>query len=132
MRMMASRFSSRIVAFALALAVSPFGLIARGLPQDISGGSSSELASASEVEGRTGKGIFSAPKSVAHHARKLEQKIVARATSSSRTQRETVGGTGRETAGGTDDQSRPLGSTPPLGGAARRVAGPEELNKQGD
>src|SRR5256714_3181361 len=132
MRMIASRVPSRSVAFLLVLSLSPLALLARSLPQDITGGSSSELASATEVEGRTGKGIFSAPKSVAHHPRKLEQKIVARATSSSRPQRETVSGAGRETSGGSDDQSKPLGSTPPLGGAARRVAGPEELNKQGD
>src|SRR2546425_2641739 len=131
MRMIASRVASRIVAFVLVVTLSPLALLARSLPQDITGGSSSELASATEVEGRTGKGIFSAPRSLAHHARKLEQKIVARATSSSRS-RETVASTGRETSGGSDDQSKPLGSTRPLGGAARRVAGPEELNKQGD
>src|SRR2546423_14930685 len=108
MRMIASRVTSRIVAFVLALTLSP---LARALPQDISGGSSSELASASEVEGRNGKGIFSAPKSVAHHARKQEQKVVARATSPSRgTQRETTGGGARETSGGSDGQTTPLRS----------------------
>src|SRR2546425_12822426 len=121
MRMIASRVASRIVAFVLVVTLSPLALLARSLPQDITGGSSSELASATEVEGRTGKGIFSAPRSLAHHARKLEQKIVARATSPSRTQRETVASAGRETSGGEDDQSKPLGSTRPLGGAARRV-----------
>src|ERR1043165_6784145 len=108
MRMIASRLSSRIISLVLALSVSPLALIASAFTQDISGGSSSELARATEIEGRTGKGIFSAPKTVAHHARKPEQKLVARATSPLRnTQRDTTAGGSRETSGGSsDDQSK--------------------------
>jgi len=100
--------------------------------QDITGGSSSELASASEVEGRTGRGVFTRPKDVAHHVRKTERRVVARVTTPNRTQRDTGGGPTRTDSGGSgSDQGTGLGSKP-LGDAARRVAGADDLKKQGD
>src|SRR5213080_581365 len=118
----------------LALGFSAFALFVSSTAQDISGGSSSELASAADVESRSGRGVFTAPKTVAHHSRaRLENKTVARAGNTSRTVRETTGGTRPDTSGsGDQNDNRSLGSTKPLGGAARRVAGPDELNQQAD
>ncbi|HZI48418.1 MAG TPA: tetratricopeptide repeat protein, partial [Pyrinomonadaceae bacterium] len=167
--MTVSSISDRLVVFALALILAGAAPAIRSLAQDITGGSSSELASAADVESRSGRGVFTTPKSVAHHARKLEKKTVER-TTVARTQRQTGGqtgtGGGRQTSGGRETTSSrrettsggrettssgrettsggretttggargntDLGSTPPLGGAPRRVAGAEELNKQGD
>jgi tetratricopeptide (TPR) repeat protein len=142
--MRVSSIPSRLAALALALTVSGVVPAITSLAQDITGGSSSELASAADVESRSGRGVFTAPKTVAHHARKLEKKTVERVTVA-RTQhqtgggRGTTGGGGGSTSGGSGGSSggsssggTDLGSTPALGGAPRRVAGPEELNKQGD
>ena len=139
--MTVSSTTSRLAALALALTLSGFGPLVSSLAQDITGGSSSELASAADVESRSGRGVFTTPKTVAHHAKKLEKKTVARVTVA-RTQHQTGGqtGSGRQTGGGretgasrqTGGSETDLGSTPALGGAARRVAGAEDLNKQGD
>ena len=129
----------RLVALALAFTVSGVVPVITSLAQDITGGSSSELASAADVESRSGRGVFTTPKTVAHHARKLEKKTVARVTVA-RTQHQTGGqatggghetGGGRQTSGGSGRTDSDLGGRP-LGDAPRRVAGPEELNKQGD
>src|SRR5437016_4907947 len=128
---MNASLKSRLTFVALFITASAFVLFARSIAQDISGGSSSELASAADVESRSGRGVFTTPKNVIRHAHaRLENKTVARAGNTSRTTRETAGG---ETSGGGDqNDNRSLGSTKPLGGAARRVAGPDELNAQGD
>src|ERR1051325_7761097 len=140
-QMIVSSTPSRFAALALTLMLSGVLSVVGSLGQDITGGSSSELASAADVESRSGRGVFTAPKSVAHHARPLEKKTVARVTVA-RTQHQTGGqtgtGGGRQTGGGRETTSSggsgntDLGSTPPLGGAPRRVAGAEDLNKQGD
>ena len=124
-------FHSRVIAVALLLSLSGFALFARSIAQDISGGSSSELASAAEVESKSGRGVFTTPKNVTRHAHaRLENKTVARAGNTSR---QTVVVNSPDTSGGGEqNDNRPLGSTKPLGGAPRRVAGPEELNAQGD
>jgi len=119
-------------------------LFTGSLAQDITGGSSAELASAADVESRSGRGVFTAPKTVSHHAKRPEKKTVARTTKVSKPQRETASTTrtdrtrtegtrttgGGSTTTGTGDPG--LESTKPLGDAARRVGGPDELNKQGD
>src|ERR1051325_9428279 len=145
-QMIVSSTPSRFAALALTLMLSGVLSVVGSLGQDITGGSSSELASAADVESRSGRGVFTAPKSVAHHARKLEKKTVARVTVA-RTQHQTGGeggaretgggretsgrretsggretGAGRETSGGDARTDSDLGSRP-LGGAPRRVCG---------
>src|SRR4029079_19683931 len=73
-QMTVSSTTSRLAALALALTLSGFGSLVGALAQDITGGSSSELASAADVESRSGRGVFTTPKTVAHHAKKLEKK----------------------------------------------------------
>src|SRR5215813_11457300 len=90
---MVSWKTPRLAALALALLVSGIAPAIGSLAQDITGGSSSELASAADVESRTGRGVFTPPKSVAHHARNLEKKTVARVTVA-RTQHQSGGQTG--------------------------------------
>src|SRR5687767_4092407 len=134
---------SSLAAAFLALTVSGLPLFTGSLAQDITGGSSAELASAAEVESRSGRGVFTAPKTVSHHAKRPEKKTVARTTKVNKPQRETVASTtrtdrtrtegSRQTGGGSTSGTgdRGLESTKPLGDAARRVGGPDELNKQG-
>jgi len=124
----------RVPALVLSLA-SVFGPCAALFAQDISGGSSAELARNSEVEGNSGRGVFTRPKEAAHHVRKVEKKTVARVNTPSRTQGTGGGGggTSRTDGGGgtSNDQGTGLGNKP-LGDGARRVAGAEDLKKQGD
>ena len=76
--------SSRVAAVLVALSLSSMVPFAATLAQDIVGGSSAELASAAEVESRSGRGVFTAPKVVSHHAKRVEKKTVARTTKSSK------------------------------------------------
>src|SRR5687767_1025007 len=142
MKKNSNSIGSSLAAAFLALAVSGLPLFTGSRAQDITGGSSAELASAAEVESRSGRGVFTAPKTVSHHAKRPEKKTVARTTKVSKPQRETASTsrpdrtrteTTRPTEGSTSGTGdRELESTKPLGDAARRVAGPDELNKQGD
>jgi tetratricopeptide (TPR) repeat protein len=134
---------SCLAATVLSFAVSGLGTFSASLAQDITGGSSAELASAAEVESRSGRGVFTAPKTVSHHVKRPEKKTVARTTKVSKPQRETASTSrpdrtrtdgSRTTGGGSTSGTgdRGIESSKPLGDAARRVAGPEELTKQGE
>src|SRR5688572_20369794 len=142
MKNISSSINSSLAAAFLALAVSGLPLFTASLAQDITGGSSAELASAADVESRSGRGVFTAPKAVSHHAKRPEKKTVARTTKISKPQRETASTSrpdrtrregSRQTSGGSTAGSSDTGlGSRPLGDAARRVAGPEDLNNQGD
>jgi hypothetical protein len=121
---------SRMTAVVLLFTLSGIAASAALTVQDITGGSSSELASASEVESRSGKGVFTRPKEVANHVRRAVNRTIARVTT--RPQRDNAGGGRRpeNTGGGGTDTSG--GSGKPLGDAARRVATASELKQQAD
>src|SRR5258708_482303 len=125
---------SRITVSLLALALSGF-LDVASRAQDIAGGASVFLASA-EVEAKLGKGIFTPAPNRAHAPKDFEKKTVARSVRAAHPQRQTTtsttAGNTQTTNNGGATGSRPLESTRPLGGPARRVMGAEDYNKQGD
>ncbi|HEY5837725.1 MAG TPA: hypothetical protein VIT19_01740, partial [Pyrinomonadaceae bacterium] len=99
MKKTSSSIGSSLATAFLALAVSGLPLFTGSLAQDITGGSSAELASAADVESRSGRGVFTAPKTVSHHAKRPEKKTVVRTTKVSKPQRETVATTRTDRTG---------------------------------
>src|SRR5205814_2803719 len=126
---------SRVAVSLLALVLSGFVNLA-SRAQDITGGASVFLASA-EVEAKLGKGIFTPAPNRTHAPKHFEKKTVARSVRAAHSQRQTTtttttAGNTQTTNSGGDTGSRPLESTRPLGGPARRVMVAEDYNKQRD
>ena len=123
--MINSRSLYSLVSFSiLATALWCLAGLGGSLAQDISGGSSAEIASAADVESKSGKGIFTTPKNVAHNTKRPEKKVVTHHVNVARAKPTPTSG-GKETADTGDTRPHPTATPNP-------VLTAEDFDKQGD